>query len=767
MSPKSPSRRNLISAIGLGGVAAGLGAGRAKAEPTISPPTSTQAPVGAPNIIVLLMDDLGYSDLGCYGGELLTPHYDSLARTGGQYTNFHTTAVCSSTRAALLTGLNHHSAGMGYLADVDNGTPGYRGDLAHDALTMAEHFGAQGWATYHVGKWHLNSFKTDTNLGDPVNWPLQRGFERAYWFHGYSSDYFRPAEFREGNSSLEIEAGEDYYISDDLTDRAISDLRRHHAMTPDKPFFLYLAHAAPHTPIQARSEDLARVGGRYDMGWDALRADRLERQKVLGVAPVDAVLPERDLQVPAWNTLSADEQKLHARYMEVYAAVVERLDWNMGRLLSALEELGVGDDTIIVVMSDNGGSPDAGPTGTPNLLSAGAGGATLQQNLAMFDEIGGRDSCPGYSLGWAMASCTPFRMYKHHTFGGGVSDPLLIRWPKGLEEQGKVRRQYVHVIDILPTLLEAAKVEPLAHLAGQAAKPIEGLSFAASFATANAPTVRREQYFEMEGKRAYHTDDWEVVSSRNYGQPLEVDRWQLFDARRDYNQTKDLSAQHPDKVRELEALWWAAARRYQVLPLDLRTTAERYFAGVVGGGGRQRWEIVPPMERFMVQASPPLFGHTYSVEVHLAPRSWGEGVLFSYGSMFLGCALYVKDGKLIYEAQARPNRYAIETTAPLSRNARVIRLETTLSQRPFLGTSRLMVDGEVVGDLPQRQMFFGRPYQGFEVGRNGGVPVSLSYRDAFPYSGKIEKVIVDIDTSAYTQEELDAMARRFGAASRA
>lgn len=755
------SRRSVMSAVGLSGVAASLvtnGAAQASAK---DEDASRSAPAGAPNIIVVLLDDLGYSDFGCYGGELATPHVDRMAQQGALYSNFHTTAVCSATRASLLTGLNHHSAGMGWLADADNGTPGYRGDLTHEAPTIAEHFRARGWSTYHVGKWHLNSVKTDTNLGDPVNWPLQRGFEQAYWFHGHSSDYFRPAEVREGNATIEIEPSDDYYITDDLTDRAIADIRRHRAMMPEKPFLMYLAHAAPHSPLQARAEDLERVRGRYDAGWDAVREARLARQKTLGVAPADAVLPERDANVPQWEGLSADERRLHARYMEVYAAVVERLDWNMGRLFKALEDLGVDDETIVVLLSDNGGSPDAGPNGTPNLLAGGAGGASPAQALAMIDEIGGPDSCAAYSLGWAMASCTPYRMYKHHTFGGGVADPLIIRWPGGVQDPGAIRRQYTHVIDLLPTLIEAAGLEPLTAKAGRAVKPIEGLSFVETLGTPDAPTVRREQYYEMEGKRAYHADGWEIVSSRNYGQPLETDRWELFDARTDYNQTTNLADQHPDKVRDLETRWWAAARRYQVLPMDIRTTAERYFASMADGGGRARWELTPPMERLLSHGSPTLFGQSHSIEVRLAPGGVGDGVLVAYGNMFLGCTLFVKDGRLVYEAQARPHRYAMEMAEPLSPDARVIRLECTMAQRPFTGSLRLLVDGEVVGEIAERRLIFGRPYQGLEIGRNGGVPVSLAYKDAFPFQGVIEGVTIDVDTSAYSDAEQAAMAARF------
>jgi len=746
------SRRAIMSAVGLGSLTASLPAkAESEAKTASAVVAEPSAPADAPNIIVVLLDDLGYADLDCYGGEIGTPNIDAMAAEGALYTSFHTTAVCSPTRASLLTGLNPHSAGMGWLADADTGTPGYRGDLTRQAPTIAEHLKARGWSTYHVGKWHVNTVKNDTNLGDPVNWPLQRGFERAYWFHGHSSDYFRPAEFREGNTTIEIEPSDDYYITDDLTDRAIADLRRHKAMS-DKPLFMYLAHAAPHTPLQARAQDIEQQKGRYDQGWDAIRQQRLDRQKASGVAPQDAKLPARDPNVLDWESLSDEDRRLHARYQEVYAAVVQRIDWNMGRLMRALDDLGMADNTILMILSDNGGSPDAGPNGTPNLLAGSAGGMTAEKALAMIDEIGNADTCPGYSLGWAMASCTPFRMYKHHTFGGGVSDPLIVRWPRGIKTH-QPRRQYIHVCDLLPTLLDAAGVEPLA-----AEKPIEGLSFVSSFDDPSAPAARREQYYEMTGKRAYHADGWEIASTRNYGQPLETDRWELFDARSDYNQTADLSAQYPQKVADLEARWWQAARRGDVLPLDLRTQAERYFASITEGGGQSHWHIVPPMERLLVHSAPQLFGRSHTIEVALAEGGVGDGVLVAYGNMFLGCALYVKDGRLIYEAHARPNRYVIEASAPLAPDARIIRFECNMVQRPFLGSATLSVDGQQVGEIPQRRLFFGRPYQGLEVGRNGATPVSLNYTGAFPYQGRIDHVSITLDTSVYTDDEQAALA---------
>jgi arylsulfatase len=755
MSNVKITRRTLVSGMGLGGMAIGATA-NVKAGAWRNNPD--RAPAKAPNILVMMLDDLGYADFDCYGGEIGTPNADRLAKNGALYSNFHTTAVCSASRAALLTGLNHHSVGMGWLADADNGTPGYRGDLSHDAPTMAEHFRARGWATYHIGKWHLNSVVNDSNLGDPANWPLQRGFDRAYWFHGHSSDYFRPAEFREGNSTIEIEPSDDYYVTDDLTDRAIADVRRHQAMAPDKPFFMYVAHAAPHSPLQARPEDMPPVIGRYDRGWDSVRDTRLARQKEFGLVPRNAELPDRDANVKAWDVLTADEKRVHARYQEVYAAVVRRLDWNIGRLTDALQEADLLDNTIVVLTSDNGGAPDAGPDGTPNLLAGSAGGVSIAQAAEMIDAIGGPDSCAAYPMGWAMASCTPYRMYKHHTFGGGIADPLIVHWPAGIRQPGAIRRQYVHVIDLLPTLLAAAGIEPLRTAGARSAKPIEGASNLASFSDPAAPSARTEQYYEMEGKRAYHADGWEIVSSRNYGQPLEADRWELFDARRDFNQRHDLSERYPEKLAELERKWWTAAERYQVLPLDLRTTAERYFASLAEGGGRSRWTIHPPMERLLAHGSPPMLGRSHSIEARVVIGPEDEGVIAAYGNMFLGCVLYIKDGELIYEAQARPHRYEIRTPAPRSGREHRIRFECRMTQRPFTGSATLSVDGRQVGAIAERRLMFGRPYQGLEVGRNGGVPVSLSYPDAFPYTGKIRSVVVDVDTSPYTQSENDTLA---------
>ena len=375
--PRAPQPDGISRRAALAGAttAAAAGAGAAAAEAGVprraggANRSGRQEAAGRPNVVVILVDDVGYSDFGCYGGEIATPQVDALARDGVRYANFRTTGVCSATRASLLTGLNPHSAGIGWLTELDTGSPGYRGDLTHAAPTLAETLRAGGYATYHCGKWHLNYFETSGAVGPTDNWPLQRGFDRSYWFHSHSTDFFRPASMLEGNQHLRPARGDDYYITDDLTDRAIAYLHEHHAEAPDRPFFLYLAHPAAHSPLQARREDMLAVRGRYDAGWDEIRRARLARQKAMGLVPQGARAPEPGPGVQPWQSLSSDERRLYARYMEAYAACVARLDFNIGRLVEAMRELGLLDDTLLMVGSDNGGSPDGGPRGTTNLLA--------------------------------------------------------------------------------------------------------------------------------------------------------------------------------------------------------------------------------------------------------------------------------------------------------------------------------------------------------------------------------------------------------------
>jgi len=714
----------------------------------------TAAQPGAPNVILIVLDDVGFSDLGCYGGEIETPAIDALASGGLRYVNFRTTGVCSATRASLLTGLNPHSAGIGWLTFDDAGFPGYRGDLSRHAATLAETLNEAGYVSYHSGKWHVNAATSTSATGPVENWPLQRGYARSYWFQGHSTDFFRPSQVYDGNERISIDR-DDYYATDDFSDRAITYIRDHVAQDPDTPFFLTLAHAAAHSPLQAVREDIDAERGNYNEGWDRIREQRLARQIDLGVVAPQTQLPQRNPGIDAWDDLSTGDRQLYARYMEVYAAMIRRVDMNTAKLIDTLETLGILDNTLIIVLSDNGGSPDGGLKGTTNLLAGRSGGVTNPQALAQLEDIGGPDTYVAYPAGWAMASNTPFRLYKHDTHLGGVADPLIVHWPRAIAQKGELRNQYVHAVDVLPTILECAGARPLDQLRGLTTKPVQGVSFASTFESPDAAETRHAQHFELSGLRAYYADGWRLVSKGRYGQP--DDGWELFDVRQDCNETNDLAAGLPERVAALEARWSEAAREFDVLPINSQSNFRKSFAGFFAGGGRTRWELRPPIDLVPEEASPALVGRSHTIDIELAPTQRSDqGVLFAYGNMFLGVVLYVHDGQLIYEAAATP--HTIKMQARLAEGATHIRFTHTLTARPWRGVNELFVDSVRVAAHEPDHFFFGRPMQGLQIGRNDAVPVSNAYTAPDPYSGVIRRVVVTLDNSPYSDEEIAATA---------
>jgi arylsulfatase len=731
-----------------------IGATMAQSTPTrrrqVSPPP------GAPNVVVIVLDDVGFSDLGCYGGEIPTPAMDALAATGLRYTNFRTTSVCSATRASLYTGLNPHSAGIGWLTFSDDGYPGYRGDLAPDAVTLAEALGASGYAAYHCGKWHVNADASITSVGPMSNWPLQRGYDRAYWFQGHSTDYFRPSTLFDGNQRVEIERG-DYYVTDDLTDKAIAYVHQHVAEADGDPFFLTLAYSAAHSPLHARREDIEAQRGRYDRGWDNARDERLARQIAMGITPPNTHLPPRNPGVVAWDTLPEAQRRLYSRYMEVYAAVIARVDYNIGRFAASLRTAGLLDNTLLVLISDNGGSPDGGLTGTPNLLATLSGGVPLNEATALIDSLGSADTYPMYPAGWAMASNTPFRLYKHFTHLGGVADPLIVYWPRRIAAQGQIRPQYVHVCDIFPTILGCVGASALLRRNDAPTKTIQGKSFASTFASATAPATRREQHFEMNGTRAYYADGWRLVSKGVFGQP--GDGWELYDLRSDCNETHDLAATNPEMVSRLERKWTQAAQRYDVFPIDTRSLREKSLAPIIRGGGRTRWKLIPPVEFVPEEAAPSLIGfsHTIDFELNAPLNALDRGVLLALGNRHLGYVIYIQDGKLVHELVCGERK--IRTASAVAPGAKNLGLIHRLSARPWRGAFTLTAENRTLLTQSFDAVPFGKVMQGMEIGRNGALPVSSAYEAPFPFSGSIANVVITLDATPYSAEEIAAIGR--------
>jgi arylsulfatase A-like enzyme len=709
---------------------------------------------GSPNIVVIILDDVGFSDLGAYGSEIRTPRLDALATAGLRYTNFRTCAMCSPTRAALLTGLNHHSAGMGWLADLDAGYPGYRGDLTLDAATLAEVLRDAGWATMHVGKWHVNLAASNGANGPYHNWPSHRGFERAYWFQGHSTDYFKPAEIIDGVTPVEAPERPDYYVTEDLTDRAIAYVRTQKALAPQKPFYLQIAYPTAHSPLQCRAQDRDAYKGSYDAGWDVVRQARLERQRALGVVPATTQLPPLSPGADPWDTLTAMQKRIYARYMECYAGAISSVDAQIGRFLDSLDEIGERENTLIIAFSDNGGSAEGTPTGTPNVFAAAFGRPVpVEEAAKLYDVMGEDPTFPHYPIGWTCASNTPFRLYKQYAHLGGVADPLIVAWPMGIAARGEGRDRFVHVIDLYPTILEAAGIKRPEVYRGRKLKPLEGASIAATFASADALT-RTEQYFELGGQRAYLDGNWRLATRHERGTPFDNDAWELYDLSHDPNELQNLAGIHPEKVKELIGKWDAAAEKYGVLPLDDRNVVIKLSQDRLRRGLRSKWEFRPPMERLSAHVAPNVSGLSHEIMAELVrPSGRGDGVIVACGSQPAGYVLHITGGRLIYEQSLFPWNERIEAGAALPDGNVTVRYVQTMTSRPFEGSGALFVNDQRVAEHTFIRTLVSTSYDGFSLGADLGNRVSTLYRAPHAFQGRIVRVTIDIDTTPFTTLE--------------
>ncbi|MDN5925287.1 MAG: arylsulfatase, partial [Xanthomonadales bacterium] len=516
--------------------------GRTIADSTPHWPNSPKRPDGAPNILLVLFDDVGFSDFGCYGSSIRTPHIDSLAAQGLRYTGFHTTAMCSTTRAALLTGRNHHAVGVGCLANFDSGFPGYRGKIDPAAGTLAEILRPHGWRNYMVGKWHVTPLTQTGPTGPFDGWPLGRGFDRYYGFMDAETDQYSPELVRD-NTHVDTPGtfASGYHLSSDLVDESIRMLADHQADAPDSPWLLWLAFGACHAPHQAPQELIRAYDEQFAHGWDVERQQRLDRQKVLGIVPPDTELPPRNDGVPAWDSVGERERRLFTRLQSAYAAMLEHADKQIGRLMQYLKDSGVADDTLVLVLSDNGASQEGGPLGFVNAMGPyNLRDEDMAEKLRRIDDIGGPDTHSNFPHGWAMAANTPLKRYKQNTHGGGIRDPLVMAWPKGITARGELRQPFCHASDLLPTLLDVCGVTPPDRIGGIEQLPISGESFRASMDNPLAPARRGPQYFEMFGHRGLWQDGWKAVAFHPLGTSFAADRWELYHLARDFAENHDL-----------------------------------------------------------------------------------------------------------------------------------------------------------------------------------------------------------------------------------
>jgi arylsulfatase len=727
-------------------------------------PSARRAPESAPNVVLVVLDDVGFAQLGCFGSDIDTPVLDRLAAGGLRYTNFHTTALCSPTRACLLTGRNHHSAGMGRIIELATGFPGYDARIPRGCGFLPEMLVPQGYAAWAVGKWHLTPEDECHLAASRERWPLGRGFERFYGFFSGETHQFAPALIEDNRQTRPPRTiAEGYHLTEDLVDQSIGLVRDLRAIDEDKPFFLYLCTGACHSPHQAPASFLARYRGRFDGGWDAWREATLTRQVASGVLPAGTELSPRPDWVPAWDSLSADERRVYARYMEAFAGFLSHTDHHLGRLVDFLAETGDLDDTLIVVLSDNGASSEGGPFGSLNDVRPwNMAPRPLEEAVARLDEIGGPRCHNNYPWGWTVAGNTPFRRWKREVHEGGVADPLLVHWPSGIAARGELRRQYVHAIDVLPTVLEVAAIEPPATIAGVAQRPIEGTSFAYTFDDASAPGRHETQYYEMFGCRALYHRGWKAVTYRmiqDARRSFDEDAWELYDLGADPTECHDLAATHPEKLAELVALWWSEAERHQVLPLDNRAFSEWVLERPSQVRERARYFYRPGGAMLPEVAAVNVRNRSHLITAEVEMTASDEGVLLAMGSLLGGFALYVRARRLRYVHNfvgMEEHRLCADGDLAPGRHTLAFRFTRTGEHE---GRGSLLVDGTVVaeGDIPRfTPTRFSLTGAGLTCGYGLEPAVSDDYRAPFPFSGRLDRVVVEVEGAAWRDPEDEA-----------
>ncbi|MBL8385452.1 MAG: arylsulfatase [Burkholderiales bacterium] len=727
--------------------------GRTLRESTPWWPPRTQARAGSPNVIIVLLDDLGFADLGCYGAGYDTPHIDALAANGLRLANYTTVPMCTPARAALLTGKNPHAVGCGWLTFNAPGYPGYRaGEMTRDAPTIAELLREHGYSTYAAGKWHNTAEYNVTPAGERASWPLQRGFDRFYGFVGGETHYFAPAQLFEDNAIVDRDTyAPDYYCTDDWTDRAISWLKAHCSSAPDKPFFLYLPYNAPHAPLHAKPVDLARHAGRYDAGWDALRAACLARQKAAGLVTADTRLPARSAGVPAWDSLPAERRRVLARYMELYAAIVDNIDQNIGRVTAFLREAGILDNTLVIITSDNGANGIGGPEGAVNNLAkrlAGSEDPAMVARVVASGGLGGHATWPTYPLGWTDVSSTPFRLYKTTTMNGGIRVPMVVHWPAGIADAGAVRKQWVHVTDILPTVLDLLQLSYPDAWAGYRTRGMDGVSFRSVLSDADAPSARSRQHYELAGNRGYILGKWKIVSLQPPGRPIDLDRWMLFDLEADPTEIDDRAADLPEKLAELVAAFEADADANYVYPLDNRDIRRALAVPpfLEADLARQRTFYPDAPTVALAVVGPMVADRDFRLACRFSFSRGDSGVIFALGDPIAGMALFVRDDRLWFVFHGGSGLHVVRDDLPLTAGDNQFTLEhRALGERRGSGT--ISLNGASAGpplDMSPT-LVLGWVGEGLDVGVDRKQHVTAMYQAAgtFPFTGRVDHVRIE------------------------
>ncbi|WP_416827950.1 arylsulfatase [Ectobacillus polymachus] len=697
------------------------------------------------NVIYIVLDDVGFSALGCYGSEIETPHIDSLADNGLRYNNFNVTPLCSPTRACLLTGRNCHSVGVGFVTELDFGPrfPNKRGRMTERAASVAEILKRNGMATYMVGKWHLVPGHEAASSGPFDNWPLAKGFDRFYGFLLGMTDQYEP-DLIYDNHRIQKMKKQNYHLSEDLIDKSLEFLTDHLSITPERPFFLYVAFGAQHEPHQVPKQFIEKYEGMYDNGWDYIRERRFKRQKELGVIPQDAELVERNPGIKPWSELSNKERILFIQFQKTFAGFLTHTDLQIGRLLNFLNSKNKREDTIIVLLSDNGGSQEGGWNGSI-YDSAYFNGIeeSVDEMFKKVDEIGGPNVSPNYPKGWAQVSNTPFKYYKQDTFFGGIRVPLIIQWPQVVQDPGSIRPQFYHAIDITPTILDLLTINPPQEYEGIPQMPMHGVSMLDTFTVPDAPSKRKTQYFEMLGNRAIWHDGWMAVTNHERGTPFSEDKWELYDITHDFSQKYNLAEEYPEKVKELQEIWMQEARKYNVLPLHDMPVRKGY-QGLQEG--RTLFTYYPGMAHLPSSASPSITLSSYSITIPIFRLNHGEeGVLLAHGDHSSGYTLYIKDNYLIYEYNYVGTVYSVQSSIEVPVGFSTIHF--AFKRKMFTrGIGMIYINNQLVGTVDmERTLPFVISVEGLDIGCDRLTPVSPNYPvPEFPFTGQIKQVDIEL-----------------------
>lgn len=761
--------------------------GRTAEESTPAWPAPLRAAEDAPNVVFIVLDDTGFGQLGCFGSPIRTPNLDRIAGDGVRLNNMHTTALCSPSRSCILTGRNHHANGMACITEFATGYPGYDGVIPFENGMLPEMLLEHGYSTFMVGKWHLTPASQETAAGPYDRWPLGRGFQRFYGFLGGDTSQWYP-ELVSDNHQVEPPRTpeEGYHLSEDLVDRSIAFIADGKQADPNKPFYLHLCFGATHAPHHVGREWADRYAGAFDDGWDAYREKTFARQQALGIVPPNAELSRHDPDVPKWEDLPEPARRLYARMMEVFAGFLEHTDAQIGRLLAFLDELGELENTLIIVISDNGASAEGGPTGTTNEAQFfNNAQEPLEDSLAQIDELGGPKHFNHYPWGWTFAGNTPFRRWKRETYRGGISDPCIVAWPKRITSRGEVRPQYAHIIDLVPTVLDLLGIDPPTTIRGVTQAPLHGVSFAHALDDAEAESRHHTQYFEMLGHRSIYHDGWRAVcpwpgpsfaeAGTGFGNPISAETlsqldatgWELYHVAEDFAETRNVAAGNRDRLIAMIATWYVEAGRYQVMPIDgsglLRLMAEKPQIALP----RDRYVYRPQTQSVPNFAAPKVLNRPHSITADVEiPEDGAEGVLLCHGTAAGGYSLYMKNGVLRYVHNYVGRQFltvASEDAVPAG--AHVLRFEFQPTGEPDLargagapGLLQLYVDGALVGnaEAPITTPFIFNP-GALTCGANPGSPVTPDYASPFAFTGTLHRVTLDVSGDLIS--DLDAELR--------